>query len=72
MFSCLQNELSCCGGLISVLRRPVMRKNLIIQIHQLAKVLDDATEVCSISIPDHVQPERLIVVMGCFRHILEG
>lgn len=55
-----------------MLRRPVMRKNLIIQIHQLAKVLDDATEVCSISIPDHVQPELLIVVMGCFRHILEG
>lgn len=55
-----------------MLRRPVMRKNLIIQIHELAKVLDDATEVCSISIPDHVQPERLEVVMVCFRHILEG
>lgn len=43
MCSCLQSELYCCGDLINVLWRPVMRESLIIQIHQLAKVLDDPT-----------------------------
>lgn len=43
MCSCLRSELYCCGDLINVLWRPVMRETLIIQIHQLAKVLDDPT-----------------------------
>lgn len=43
MYSCFQSELYSCGDLINVLWRPVMRESLIIQIYQLAKVLDDPT-----------------------------
>lgn len=47
-----------------------MKENLITQIHRPAKMLDDPTYVCSVSIPEYVQPKYIIVVMVCFKHTL--
>lgn len=55
---------------MNVLWRPVMTESLIIRNHQLAKVSDDPTQACSISIPEHAQPACLTVVVVCFKHTL--